>query len=103
MAETKPHNEAIEELTEAREKFLEQETARKDHLAKLKRELAEANQDEIATNRALDVLSQFKKANPPVQEPLLREFYTPSNEKVSNDWSGHLCCGGLFFGYKYLF
>ena len=101
MAETKRHNEAIEELTEPREKFLEQETARKDHLAKLKRELAEANQDEIATNRPLDVLSQFKKANPPLHELLLREFYTPSNEAKKYQMFGVvifalLVGGGIF-------
>ena len=80
LAETKRHNAAIEELTKARERFLEAETARKGHLAKLKRELAEANQDEIATNKALHILGKFKKANPPQREPLLTDFYTPSDE-----------------------
>ena len=108
LAETKRHNEAIEELTKAREKFLEQETARKDHLAKLKRELAEANQDEIATNRALDVLSEFIKSNPPLREPLLQDFYSSSDEAKKYNTIGvvifALLFGGIIVGgYWYFF
>ena len=81
LAETRRHNEAIEALTQAREKFIEEETQRKDHLAKLKRELAEANQDEIATNRALDILKSFERTNPPLSPPLLQDFYEPGEEQ----------------------
>ena len=108
LAETHRHNEAIEELTKAREHFLEQETARKDHLAKLKRKLAESNQDEITTNRALDVLSKFKKANPPLCQPLLQDFYTPGEEAKKYNTIGvvflALLFGGIIVGgYWYFF
>ena len=107
LAETRRHNEAIERLTREREKFLEAETARKDHLLKLKTELAEANQDEILTNRALDVLKEFTRANPPLREPVLEDFYKPGDEmKKYQTMAAVLLALALgadtFFVYKYL-
>ena len=80
LEEQERHNRALEELTRTREKSLEQETARKDHLAKLKGELVEANQDEALTARALNVLGEFKKANPLFASHFFRTF-TPQVTK----------------------
>ena len=108
LEEQRRHNEALEALTKAKEKFIEEEAARKDHLAKLERELAKANQDEIATNRALDILAEFKKANPPLKQPMLTDFYTPSDEQkkyntIAVVFLALLFGGSIFLAYRYFF
>ena len=53
LAEVRKHHRALEQLQKARNKFYEDEVKRKDKIAQLTQDLADANNDEIATNRAL--------------------------------------------------
>ena len=78
LKETCRHNKVLEELTKGWNKFYKEEVARKDKIAKLRQELAEANNDEIATNKALIQLEKYKQSIHP--EPKLSDYYTPSDE-----------------------
>ena len=78
LEESKRHNRALEALTEAREKFYEGEVQRKNKLQQLRQDLANANNDEVATNRALLALKKFQQSVKPL--PKLSEFYEPSTE-----------------------
>jgi Skp family chaperone for outer membrane proteins len=57
--EAKRHNMAMEALTAEREKYLEQVTDRRNKLAQLREELAEANSDIKSTNQSLELVRRI--------------------------------------------
>ena len=78
-AEMKRYHNTLIKLQADKEKFLEEQTKRRDQLDKLKRELAIANQDEQYTNNALAALRQFQRTSPPEEPPLLQNYDEPSD------------------------
>ena len=82
--ETKRHNLALEELSRAKQKWYEKETARKNDIELKRHQLIEANADIKTTNKALAQLSgALRKAMAEQErssEPTLNDFYTPSKE-----------------------
>ena len=54
--EMKRHNKALEKLAKAKEKWYERQVEKKNRIAILRQELADAKTDMEATNRALDSL-----------------------------------------------
>ena len=59
--EAKRHNLAMEALTAEREKYLEQVTDRRNKVAQLKEELAEANSDIKSTNQSLELVRRINE------------------------------------------
>ena len=82
--EIKRHNLALEELSAAKQKWYEKETARKNDIELKRHQLIEANADIKTTNKALAQLSAAlataKREANKVSEPTLNDFYTPSKE-----------------------
>ncbi|CAB3998174.1 Hypothetical predicted protein [Paramuricea clavata] len=76
------HNLAMENLTAEREKYLEEVTDRRNRIAQLKSELAEANKDINSTNKSLELVRRIneltRKAMP--RMPQLSNHYKPSSE-----------------------
>ncbi|CAB4008748.1 Hypothetical predicted protein [Paramuricea clavata] len=59
--EMKRHNKAMEKLSRAKEKWYERQVEKKNRIAILRQELADAKTDMEATNRALDSLRQAQE------------------------------------------
>jgi Skp family chaperone for outer membrane proteins len=59
--EAKRHNLAMENLTAEREKYLEEVTDRRNKIAQLKSELAEANSDIKSTNQSLELVRRINE------------------------------------------
>ena len=82
--EMKRHNLALEKLAKAKELFYENEVREHDKIQELQRRLDEANEDMIATNKALDALRRIRtveyKGRRFAREPRVGDFYKPSNE-----------------------
>jgi hypothetical protein len=66
----KRHNQALEKLAKAKEKFYESEVKRRNDEARRRAEILDANKDIEETNRALEDLRNFK----------LEDYYQPSDE-----------------------
>ena len=77
-AEIKRHNHSLEQLAKDKQKWYQEEVRRKDHIAELKEQLAHANSDINATNRALIQLKKYEDTVNP--EPVLSDYYQPSDE-----------------------
>ena len=75
--EIRRHNKAIEKLTKAKEAWYEREVARKDRMARLRAEVADANKDFSETNRALKLLENASRVD---TQPTIHNFYEPSDE-----------------------
>ena len=82
--EIKRHNLALEELSRAKQKWYEKETARKNDIELKRHQLIEANADIKTTNKALAQLSVALHRAIAEQErssePTLNDFYKPSKE-----------------------
>ena len=78
-AEMKRHNEALETLAKAKEKFYENEVLKHDRIQQLRQQLADANQDIEDTNKSLDLLRRVKtmvfQEVKYDREPRLSEFH----------------------------
>ena len=74
----KCHNHSLEQLAQAKQAWYEKEVARKDLIAELKEQLAEANQDINMTNKALIQLKKYENTINP--EPKLSDFCKPPDE-----------------------
>ncbi|CAB4029459.1 Hypothetical predicted protein [Paramuricea clavata] len=59
--EAKRHNLAMENLTAEREKYLEEVTHRRNRIAQLKSELAEASRDIKSTNQSLELVRRINE------------------------------------------
>ena len=81
--EIKRHNKAMENLTGAREQWYEEETRRKDEIARKRQEFIETHQDMNIVNKALSGLENISisfKNKKFTRKPELRDFYRPSSE-----------------------
>ena len=82
--ETKRHKLAMEQLSAAKQKWYEKETARKNDIELKRHQLIEANADIKTTNKALAQLSGALREAMAEQErssePTLNDFYKPSKE-----------------------
>ncbi|CAB4015630.1 Hypothetical predicted protein [Paramuricea clavata] len=98
------HNIAMENLTAEREKYLEEVTDRRNRLAQLKAELAEADKDINATNKSLELVRRIneltRKAMP--RKPQLSNHYKPSSEMEEYMAIFGLIIGGVVGGAAYL-
>ncbi|CAB4029398.1 Hypothetical predicted protein [Paramuricea clavata] len=98
------HNLAMENLTAEREKYLEEVTARRNRIAQLKSELAKANRDINATNKALELIRRIneltRKAMP--RKPQLSNHYKPSLEMEEYMAIFGLITGGVVGEAAYL-
>ena len=83
-AEMERHNEALETLSKAKEKFYENEVLKHDKIQQLRQQLSDANQDIEETNKSLDLLRQVKTIEfqgvKYDREPELSDFYKESPE-----------------------
>jgi len=74
------HNKALEDLTRQRHIFFEEEAKRNHRIQQLERESVYANKDFSRINRNFEELSKLKKEQALSKEPVLSDFYTPSEE-----------------------
>jgi chromosome segregation ATPase len=94
----------MEKLTAEREKYIEQVTNRKNKLAQLREELAEANSDIKSTNQALELVRRINEltSKPQPKQPQLNSHYTPSPEMEEYMTLFGLLVGGAVGGAAYL-
>ena len=78
--EIKRHNLALEELSRAKQKWYEKETARKNDIELKRHQLIEANADIKTTNKALVEYNKAIAEQERSSEPTLNDFYKPSKE-----------------------
>ena len=107
-AETKRYHDTLIQLQKDKEKFLEKETERREHISKLERELKRARGDIVQTNRALEILSHFRETNREEGPPVLQDYYKPSDEMKEYNIAASVFLAiflavGLYFCYKYFF
>ena len=102
--EAKRHNLAMEALTAEREKYLEEVTNRRNKIAQLREELAEASSDIKSTNQSLELVRRIneltRKALP--RKPQLSSHYKPSTEMEEYMALFGLLAGGAIGGAAYL-
>ena len=77
--EIKRHNEAMEKLSEAKEKWYEKQVEKKEEIEKLRQQLSDANADINRTNMSLKTLEQ-EYSEAAGNEPKLEDYYKPSDE-----------------------
>jgi uncharacterized protein YukE len=80
--EVKRHNQALEKLAKAKEKFYESEVKRRNDEAR-RAEILDANKDIEEINRALEDLRNFTRLmddSASRQKPKLEDYYQPSVE-----------------------
>ena len=70
--EIKRHNDAMEKLSEDKEKWYEEQVKRKEEIERLRQQLSDANADINRTNRALETLE--------LEKPKLEDYYKESDE-----------------------
>ena len=101
--EAKRHNLAMEKLTAEREKYLEQVTDRKNKLAQLREELAEANSDIKSTKQALELVRRINEltSKPQPKQPQLSSHYTPIPKMEEYMALFGLLAGGAMGGAAY--
>jgi predicted RNase H-like nuclease (RuvC/YqgF family) len=102
--EAKRHNMAMEAITVEREKYLEEVTNRRNKLAKLRAELAEANSDIKPTNQSLELLRRINELTHKTlpKRPQLSNHYKPSHEMEEYMALFGLLAGGAIGGAAYL-
>ncbi|CAB4018910.1 Hypothetical predicted protein [Paramuricea clavata] len=102
--EAKRHNLAMENLTAEREKYLEEVTDRRNRIAQLKSELAEANKDINSTNKSLELVRRINELThkPMPRMAQLSNHYKPSSEMEEYMTIFGLITGGVVGGAAYL-
>ena len=97
--EMKRHNKALEDLAKAKELFYENEVRQHDKIQELQRRVDEANEDMVATNKALDMLRKIRtikyQGKNFEKEPHINDFYKPGNEMEDYQY---LAVGALGIG-----
>ena len=79
--EMKRHNQAMEKLTAAKEKWYKNQVENKNRIDLLRQQLSNANADINKTNKALDDLQKITYEDKMfIREPHISDFYKPSNE-----------------------
>ena len=108
-SEMKRHNQAMENLSKARETWYEEEIKKKDEIAKKRQELLSANADLSTVDKALEALRKITviftensgRKRTFTRRPELRDFYKPSTEmrNYQNFAMGVVgVCSGLILG-----
>jgi chromosome segregation ATPase len=102
--EAKGHNMAMENFTAEREKYLEQVTNRRNKIAQLREELAEANSGIKSTNQSLELVRRINKLTneSPPRRPQLSSHYKPSPEMEEYMTLFGVLAGGAIGGATYL-
>jgi chromosome segregation ATPase len=102
--EAKRHNMAMEALTVEREKYLEEVTDRRNKIAQLREELAEANSDIKSTKQSVEILRRINELTrkPMPRKPQLSNHYKPSHEMEEYMALFGLLAGGAIGGAAYL-
>jgi hypothetical protein len=102
--EAKRHNMAMEALTAEREKYLEEVTDRRNKIAQLREEQAEANSDIKSTNQSLELVRRINELTrkPMPRKPQLSNHYKPSPEMEEYMALFGLLAGGAIGGAAYL-
>ncbi|CAB3983140.1 Hypothetical predicted protein [Paramuricea clavata] len=81
--EVKRHNQALDKLAKAKEKFYESEVKRRNDETRRRPEILDANKDIEDTNRALEDLRDFTRLMDDSafqRRPKLEDYYQPSDE-----------------------
>ena len=78
--EMKRHNEAMEILSNEKEKWYERTVEKKNRIALLRQKLSDANKDLDETNEALHNLRAATEELEEDKEPTLDDYYEPSKE-----------------------
>ena len=78
--EMKRHNEAMEKLSEEKEKWYEKTVEKKNKRALLRQKLLDANKDLDQGNEALHNLRAAMEELEEDKEPTINDYYKPSNE-----------------------
>lgn len=81
--EMKRHNEAMEKLSEEKEKWYERTVEKKNRIALLRQNLIDANKNLDETNFALHNLRTATEDLYEDKEPTLDDYYKPSEEMKS--------------------
>ncbi|CAB4026188.1 Hypothetical predicted protein, partial [Paramuricea clavata] len=76
----KRHNKALGKLAKAKEKWYESQVEKKNRIAILRQELADAKSDMEVTNHALDSLRKAQEELTLDKEPTIHDYYKPSSE-----------------------
>ena len=76
----KRHNEAMEKLSEEKEKWYERTVEKKNRIAILRQKLLDADKDLDRANEALHDLRTATEDLEKDKEPTLNEYYEPSEE-----------------------
>ena len=102
--EAKRHNKAMEALTAERDKYLEEVTDRRNRIAQLRAELAEANSHIKSTNQSLELVRRINELtrNALPRKPQLSNHYKPSPEMEEYMALFGLLAGGAIGGAAYL-
>ncbi|CAB3992193.1 Hypothetical predicted protein [Paramuricea clavata] len=85
--EVKRHNQALEKLAKAKEKFYESEVKRRNDEARRRAEILDANKDIEQTNRALEDLRDFRRLmddSASQRKPKLEDYYQPEDVNEEN-------------------
>ena len=77
--EIKRHNLALEHLSEAKQKWYEEEVSRKNKIEEKRHQLVEANKDINITNASLNALDHLNRVMEK-RKPTLDDYYKPSEE-----------------------
>jgi chromosome segregation ATPase len=104
--ELRRHNRAMEKLAGAKEKWYENEVAKKNKIAELRLQLSDANVDINTTNRALDALRRVTYEDKIfTREPEISDYYTPSDEMAEYRYTAIGISGTLvgWGAYRLLF
>ena len=78
--EMKRHNEAMEKLSEEKEKWYEKTVEKKNKIALLRQKLLDANKDLDRGNEALHNLRTAMEELNEDKEPTINDYYKPSDE-----------------------
>ncbi|CAB4026563.1 Hypothetical predicted protein [Paramuricea clavata] len=81
--EVKRHNQALQKLAKAKEKFYESEVKRRNDEARRRAEILDANKDIEETNRALEDLRDYTRlmdCTASQRRPKLEDYYQPSDK-----------------------
>ena len=78
--EMKRHNEAMEKLSEEKEKWYEKTVEKKNKIALLRQKLLDANKDLDRGNEALHNLRTAMEELKECKEPTINDYYKPSDE-----------------------
>ena len=95
----KRHNEAMEKLSEEKEKWYERTVGRKNRIAILRQKLLDADKDLDQANKALHHLRAVTEELEEDKEPTLNEYYEPSDEMKTYM---NIVTGAMGFGSGYL-